>query len=436
MPPPNRLMAPPALQAYQPTLRDRVANRLLSLLGDGYEQQRFVENLLGSIGLGRTKTGTADFIPVVGQALQADEAGRQIAAGHPYAGGANLLMAALPVPAAAKGVKAVANKLLPETVQAAERAVPQIVAYHGSPHTFDAFDASKIGTGEGAQAYGHGLYFAQNEATAKAYRDVLAPLKTNVFDIRDQIGSPLALTPKQAADVFHHALSDAPLDRAARSVQAAHPELRGDGESFVGPLGPMGQQIADLVSAVRDRGQGSMYQVGINAHPDHFLDWDKPLTEQHPAVLQALDPLIERKALANRFGYTTNDLAKMPPERLSGLRQMAGDLSGDKAAVLSGKGADLYSGLTTEANSRPYQPYSKDTGQSRATDALSELGIPGIKYLDAGSRSAGDGTRNFVVFDPKNIDILKRYGIAATALGAGGVGAAMSQQSDTPTPTL
>jgi len=34
--------------------------------------------------------------------------------------------------------------------------------WHGSPHLFDKFDISKIGTGEGAQAYGHGLYFAEN----------------------------------------------------------------------------------------------------------------------------------------------------------------------------------------------------------------------------------------------------------------------------------
>jgi hypothetical protein len=34
-----------------------------------------------------------------------------------------------------------------------------IKAYHGSPHDFDQFSMSKIGTGEGAQAYGHGLYF-------------------------------------------------------------------------------------------------------------------------------------------------------------------------------------------------------------------------------------------------------------------------------------
>src|SRR6185437_16282352 len=49
-----------------------------------------------------------------------------------------------------------------------------IKAYHGSPHDFDAFDLSKIGTGEGAQAYGHGLYFADNEGVAKSYRDTLA----------------------------------------------------------------------------------------------------------------------------------------------------------------------------------------------------------------------------------------------------------------------
>jgi hypothetical protein len=49
-------------------------------------------------------------------------------------------------------------------------------AYHGSPHDFDQFSLGKIGTGEGGQAYGHGLYFAEQEATAKAYRDRLQRL--------------------------------------------------------------------------------------------------------------------------------------------------------------------------------------------------------------------------------------------------------------------
>jgi 2'-5' RNA ligase len=47
-------------------------------------------------------------------------------------------------------------------------------AWHGSPWIFDAFTTAKIGTGEGAQAYGWGLYFAGNKEVAKFYRERLA----------------------------------------------------------------------------------------------------------------------------------------------------------------------------------------------------------------------------------------------------------------------
>ena len=52
-----------------------------------------------------------------------------------------------------------------------------VTAYHGSPHSFDAFSNDAIGTGEGAQAYGHGLYFAENEGVARGYRDSNATRK-------------------------------------------------------------------------------------------------------------------------------------------------------------------------------------------------------------------------------------------------------------------
>ena len=45
-----------------------------------------------------------------------------------------------------------------------------------------------------------------------------------------------------------------------------------------------------------------------------------------------------------------------------------------------------------------------------ASKALSEAGIPGIKYLDGGSRDAGDGTRNFVVFNDKHVQITHKNG--------------------------
>ena len=48
-----------------------------------------------------------------------------------------------------------------------------MVVWHGSPHKFSKFDSSKIGTGEGAQAYGHGLYLAESPDVAKGYQKTL-----------------------------------------------------------------------------------------------------------------------------------------------------------------------------------------------------------------------------------------------------------------------
>jgi hypothetical protein len=51
--------------------------------------------------------------------------------------------------------------------------------------------------------------------------------------------------------------------------------------------------------------------------------------------------------------------------------------------------------------------------------ALNKSGIPGIRYLDQGSRGAGEGSRNYVAFDPKMIEILKKYGLLVPAAGLG-----------------
>jgi hypothetical protein len=56
-----------------------------------------------------------------------------------------------------------------------------------------------------------------------------------------------------------------------------------------------------------------------------------------------------------------------------------------------------------------------------ASQALKEAGIPGIRYLDQDSRSAGHGTHNVVVFDPAVMEIIRRYGLAGLMLGGGGL---------------
>lgn len=57
-------------------------------------------------------------------------------------------------------------------------------AYHGTPHKVDKFSMSKIGTGEGAQAYGWGLYFTETESVAEGYRRKLSKeSEGNVYQV-------------------------------------------------------------------------------------------------------------------------------------------------------------------------------------------------------------------------------------------------------------
>jgi hypothetical protein len=60
------------------------------------------------------------------------------------------------------------------------------------------------------------------------------------------------------------------------------------------------------------------------------------------------------------------------------------------------KGQDLYKYL------------GMNESKSHASERLRAAGIPGIRYLDGGSRSGGKGTSNFVVFDDALPKILSR----------------------------
>lgn len=87
--------------------------------------------------------------------------------------------------------------------------------YHGTPHLFapvesnplGAFDLSKIGTGEGAQVYGHGIYQAEAEPTARSYREALGGGPT--FDF-SATGGPERLDPATAKLALFEHLMDHP----------------------------------------------------------------------------------------------------------------------------------------------------------------------------------------------------------------------------------
>src|SRR5690606_4106558 len=57
----------------------------------------------------------------------------------------------------------------------------QIILYHGSPYSFTRFATDQIGTGEGAQAFGWGLYFTDLESIARNYASTLAGSRSDEY---------------------------------------------------------------------------------------------------------------------------------------------------------------------------------------------------------------------------------------------------------------
>lgn len=238
-----------------------------------------------------------------------------------------LLGAALPV---TKGLN-----VLKTAVSGEQAAKDAIIAYHGSPHDFDQFSLSKIGTGEGNQAFGHGLYFAESPAVAEVYKGLQGRAS---IDPAANIASKVI----QSGQNPSHRL---------RSVFPSMSE----------------EEISAAITRARNPPEGKMYQVNINASPDDFLDWDKPLSQQSEKIQQVF-----------------RDVPQSP------------DIPGQLAV---------------------YRLGDKKINNPEAAKKMLEGGIPGIKYLDGGSRASGEGTRNYVVFDDSLVDILKKYGVLLPAIG-------------------
>lgn len=379
------------LTAYEPTWKDRIARALMGDSKPSPERARLVEGLAGSRGMGTTGMGLLDFIPVAGQLLQAQEAIRS--------GDTDMLaMALMP---GSKQVKAA-------TGSADDAAKAGIRAYHGSPHDFDKFDMSKIGTGEGAQAYGHGLYFAEAEDVAKQYRKRLSdgPTFADGTIVPDRLAVLLEdnKTIDGAIDAARYRYSVA-LDELnaynskPQDWRNAWGETR---DSIVEKLRlrlPMEKQEVDEIVSELEllRGKvikqpGAMYEVRINADPNDFLDWDKPLSQQ--------------SKLAELVGRDDQGRLMLP--------------NGERAAPDKLRGESFYRAFAE----------SRGGGTQPGSQALRDAGIPGIKYLDQGSRTAGEGSRNYVVFRDDIIDIVRKYGIAAAAsmYGMDQVNAAMAQE--------
>lgn len=263
-----------------------------------------------------------------------------------------------------------------------------MTVWHGSPHPFAKFDLSKIGTGEGNQAYGRGMYVAQAKNTGEQYQKELgANIEINGKPFYDQRGRKLSSTGDNEVD-------DLLLSHLGNVDKAI-----ADAQSF-GEMNAVGKLMQLKESgAVKTGNTGYLYKVDLpDTHIRRMVDFDEPLKNQPKKV----------RDLAKSLGMDLNDA-----------------------------GADLLAQI--------------GKGKEGA-DILQKAGIPGIKYLDQASRNAagwhitppsntvsgkwmvkgsdynskgvhfetekeakdymkqklGEATRNFVVFDPNHLTILER----------------------------
>ena len=230
------------------------------------------------------------------------------------------------------------------------------------PGTKPGLDSSMIGTGEGAQVYGHGHYVAGNMGVAKQYQP-------RDFDLEEKLAREYQGAEKiydtDAMEVFERAMLHEQPEEIAKWLNDPENVNLANSDSARGALARYRELMADVKG-------GHLYEYDL---PDEtiakMLDWDKPYDEQSKEVLEAI-----RKLWVAKGGHP------------SVARPWASHSGADGNAIQNAIMASY--------------------GREGATQALSEAGIPGIRYLDQGSRSAGGGTSNFVIFDDDAATLLAR----------------------------
>jgi len=264
-----------------------------------------------------------------------------------------------------------------------------IRAFHGTPHDFDRFDMSKIGTGEGAQVFGHGLYFAENRAVAENYRvglsaertlldgkpiaqdsDLMRLVQVKILG-KDEFGAPWETFRPNAEKALADAKAVQVPDAGSPAARFANLEdMKARRERNIQDAQDWLEKIEAVEKGKLESG-GHLYDVELDVEPNQLLDWDLPLTRQPEAVQAAM-----RKLGIDPVEYRDGQWLYHEIWRR--------DESGD--------------------------------GPEVASVALKEAGIPGIRYLDQDSRAVdGERTRNMVVFDDSLVKITRKNGEPVSA---------------------
>jgi hypothetical protein len=269
------------------------------------------------------------------------------------------------------------------------------IAFHGTgARPFDQFDPSRIGTGEGNEAFAHGFYFAENQKTGKFYQDMLARrMSSKAFGNDDPQAFALSVLQSPGIQGSRSAAITEISNRIAR-VERNGASATTDPAAWL----EKAHKAVDLIRGGNvGRGRGTLMHVDIpDEHVKNMFDWDAPANEQ-PGLKKIFDDM--QIELAPR-GTSTRLMIDGKPARLFADRRAAEETANELLSVSSSgvNGSVAYNRLADVFGSK-----------KAASEYLSDKGVPGTKFWDQFSREEGKGTRNFVVFPKhaKDVKVMK-----------------------------
>lgn len=343
--------------------------------------------------------------------------------------------------------------------------------YHGSPHRGieqTGFSLQKIGTGEGNQAFGWGLYFASKREVAEAYREALGGTeriytvdgervaKDETDPLRWLAIDALARPELMKPDTLPDRLRDQDADETnVQEVERHLRDLRGrvdfreveNGQLYAADV-PEDSDLLDWdkpLSAQPERVRAVMPQVGIASRGKAY-DW-KPSLTMGEAYRQIAGDFADRYVIAESKTVRRGSLegrqsetAFVPDARLGyfdSVREAKASLMRRLEPGLAQSSDDFaakhFDQLARNNGYFKIQKVGRDGGYKAASLALNDLGIPGLRYLDSGSRAAGDGSANYVIWDEGAIrDVKGLYSTAPKASGKPTLTSTVQDQTDTP----
>lgn len=260
------------------------------------------------------------------------------------------------------------------------------IAYHGTPHVWQPEPGfpngrprlDKIGTGEGAQAYGFGWYSAENPFVATEYKNRLSSPSSDsdiakaIYNAKDEQLEKLKTYLPENGKGINFEVKD-----SSKIIKEAIEMLR-----YTGTI----EQRDSLYkwgvdeNLIKKPTEGSTYKLDI---PDSvipkLLDWDKPMSEQSEYVKDIVNKIDEDPEL-----YVNHELQNDRYDE---------DSFGEDYEDFKNTGKNFYESIVSVFGN-----------QKLASEYLAEKGIPGNKYLDGMSRGKGEGSYNYVIWDQPTLD--------------------------------